>query len=164
MAGGLFGRPFYFNEKCIVFSLICMGLFLYKPNFTNKYLLYFTLFLIFVLAYVAMAWYDYYFNCDLVALKRGERSFTGLFKPPAHVPEYQYDKSKKQLNTTEKIDESENRRHMLIYGMHLIVIAPILGYVALYGIKSNKFIYPIIGVLALFTAGYHGVALMIGSH
>ena len=71
MAGGLFGRPFVFNEKCIIFSLICMALFLYKPHFQNQYVLYFTLFIIFVVAYVAMAWYDYYFNCDIVPLKRG---------------------------------------------------------------------------------------------
>ena len=73
MAGGLFGRPFVLNEKCIVFSLICMTLFLFKPTFRNQYLLYFTLFIIFVVAYVAMAWYDYYFNCDIVPLKRGTK-------------------------------------------------------------------------------------------
>ena len=71
MAGGLFGRPLVLNEKCIVFSLICMGLFLYKPMFENTYLKYLSLFLIFVVAYVAMAWYDYYFNCDIVPLNRG---------------------------------------------------------------------------------------------
>ena len=89
MAGGIFGRPFVLNEKCIVFSLICMALFLFKPTFRNQYLLYFTLFIIFVVAYVAMAWYDYYFNCDIVPLKRGTKSFTGLFKPPAHIAKTQ---------------------------------------------------------------------------
>jgi len=43
MAGGLFGRPFAFNEKCIVFSILCMSLFLYKPKFKNNYWLYFIL-------------------------------------------------------------------------------------------------------------------------
>ena len=118
MAGGLFGRPFVLNEKCIVFSLICMALFLIKPTFKNQYLLYFSLFVIFVVAYVAMAWYDYYFNCDIVPLKRGTRSFTGLFKPPAHAPE----KQEKDKDT--KLDNS--RRHMLIYAMHILMIAPLL--------------------------------------
>ena len=54
MAGGLFGRPFAFNLKCIVFSIICMILFLYKPEFSNNYSRYITLFLIFVVAYVAI--------------------------------------------------------------------------------------------------------------
>ena len=156
MAGGLFGRPFVLNEKCIVFSLICMALFLIKPTFKNQYLLYFSLFLIFVVAYVAMAWYDYYFNCDIVPLKRGTRSFTGLFKPPAHAPE----KQEKDKDT--KLDNS--RRHMLIYAMHILMIAPLLGYIAIYKNKINPITYPIIGVLALFTAGYHAGAIMLHSH
>jgi hypothetical protein len=156
MAGGLFGRPFVLNEKCIVFSLICMSLFLIKPTFKNQYLLYFSLFVIFVVAYVAMAWYDYYFNCDIVPLKRGTRSFTGLFKPPAHAPE----KQEKDKDT--KLDNT--RRHMLIYTMHILMIAPLLGYIAIYKNKINPITYPIIGVLALFTAGYHGSAIMLHSH
>ncbi len=156
MAGGLFGRPFVLNEKCIVFSLICMALFLIKPTFKNQYLLYFSLFVIFVVAYVAMAWYDYYFNCDIVPLKRGTRSFTGLFKPPAHAPE----KQEKDKDT--KLDNT--RRHMLIYAMHILMIAPLLGYIAIYKNKINPITYPIIGVLALFTAGYHGSAIMLHSH
>ena len=52
MAGGLFDRPFAFNMKCIVFSIISMALFLYKPAFKNQYYLYFTLFIIFVVSYV----------------------------------------------------------------------------------------------------------------
>ena len=164
MAGGLFGRPFYLNEKCIIFSLICMALFLYNPTFYNKYFLYLTLFFIFVIAYIAMAWYDYYFNCDLVPFKRGKYSFTGLFKPPAHVPEYQFDKSKKILNTYDKLNETNYRRLLLIYGMHFLFISPILAYVAIYGNKSNTFIYPILGFLSLFTAAYHGLALIFASH
>ena len=156
MAGGLFGRPFVLNEKCIVFSLICMALFLIKPTFKNQYLLYFSLFVIFVVAYVAMAWYDYYFNCDIGPLKRGTRSFTGLFKPPAHAPE----KQEKDKDT--KLDNT--RRHMLIYAMHILMIAPLLGYIAIYKNKINPITYPIIGVLALFTAGYHGSAIMLHSH
>ena len=58
MAGGLFNnKPFVINEKCIFFSLICMALFLFKPNFHSNITLYFSLFIIFVVAYVAMAWF-----------------------------------------------------------------------------------------------------------
>ena len=156
MAGGLFGRPFVLNEKCIIFSLICMALFLYKPEFKNKWFLYFTLLIIFVIAYVAMAWYDYYFNCDIVPLKRGTRSFTGLFKPPAHAVE----KQEKDKDT--KLDNT--RRHMLIYAMHIIMIVPLLGYIAIYKHKINPITYPIVGVLSVFTLGYHASAIMIHSH
>ena len=157
MAGGLFGRPFVFNEKCIIFSLICMALFLYKPQFQNQYLLYLTLFIIFVVAYVAMAWYDYYFNCNIVPLKRGSGyGLTQLFKPDAHVPEKQ--KKDKDASLDNK------RRHFLIYAMHLALIAPLLGYIAIYRKQINPITYPILGVLALFTAGYHGGMMLITSH
>ena len=32
MAGGLFGKPFALNIKCIIFSLMIMAIFLYKPK------------------------------------------------------------------------------------------------------------------------------------
>jgi hypothetical protein len=157
MAGGLFGRPFVFNEKCILFSLICMALFIYKPQFQNQYLLYLTLFIIFVVAYVAMAWYDYYFNCDIVPLNRGPvYGPTQLFKPDAHVP----DKQEKGKDTP--LDAK--RRYFLISIMHLALISPLLGYIAVYRKQINPITYPILGVLALFTAGYHGGKILINSH
>ena len=54
MAGGLFKQPFVFNEKCIFFSLINMGLFLYNPAIKNKYIMALSLFIVFVISYVAM--------------------------------------------------------------------------------------------------------------
>ena len=169
MAGGLFGRPFAFNEKCIVFSLICMMLFLYRPDYKNTYSLYFSLFIIFVFAYVAMAWYDYYFNCDLVSLRRGTASFTGLFKPPAHVPEIQESQpgEGKETNTTEleqRKKEDLRLKMYLIYGMHLLFIVPILLYIAYYKKGVNPLIYPTLAVLAVFTAAYHGMGLMSSMH
>jgi hypothetical protein len=156
MAGGLFGKPFAFNEKCIVFSLICMALFLYKPNITNNYVLAGVLFLIFTIAYVAMAWYDYFFNCDILPLRRGKYSLTGTFKPPAHEPEKQEHHKDTPLDS--------NKRQTLIYAMHLLFIVPLLGYVAFKQTKINPITYPLIGTLAVFTASYHGLALMSSQH
>ena len=157
MAGGLFGRPFVLNEKCIVFSLICMGLFLYKPMFENTYLKYLTLFLIFVVAYVAMAWYDYYFNCDIVPLNRGSGvSLTQQFKPPAHVP----DKQEGGIST----DLDKKRKRMLIYGLHLFLIVPFLLYIAYYKNNVNPIVYPLLVALGIFTALYHGVSFMTIQH
>lgn len=153
MAGGLFGRPFVLNEKCIFFALICMALFLYKPNFKSNFVLYATLFVIFVIAYVSMAWYDYFFNCDILPLKRGNKSLTGKFKPPAHQP----DKQTKDKDTS--IDKK--RRAILIYASHILFIVPILLYIARYRKKINPIVYPLLGVLAIFTLGYHGVSIMM---
>ena len=151
MAGGLFGRPFVFNIKCIIFSLIIMVLFLVKPVIKNKLILGLTLFIIFVVSYVAMAWYDFYYNCRLLPLQRGQKSLTGLFKPEIH--------SQKQINST-----NMSRGHMMIYASHIAFIVPLLIYIAYYKGKVNNMTYPILIVLAIFTLIYHGGAMIQGSH
>ena len=151
MAGGLFGKPFILNIKCIIFSLIIMVLFLYKPNIKSNLTLALILFGIFVISYVALAWYDYYYNCLLLPLQRSKRSLTGLFKPDKH--------SQKQ------IDKSNTKRgHMVIYLSHIIFIVPLLLYISYYKQSVNIFIYPILMALAVFTLIYHGGAMLQGSH
>ncbi|MEE9573464.1 MAG: hypothetical protein V3W20_10480 [Candidatus Neomarinimicrobiota bacterium] len=156
MAGGLFGRPFTFNVKCIIFSMICMALFLYKPNIRNQYVLYGVLFIIFTVAYVAMAWYDYYFNCDLLPLQKGGYSLQQYIKPPPHKPKKQIDHKEEEVD--------RRMRRMLIYASHILFIVPMLAYLALYKTKVNPIIYPLLGVLAVFTLGYHGLGLMTAVH
>ena len=69
-----------------------------------------------------MAWYDFFFNCNIIPLRRGGAySLTGKFKPPAH-------KKDKQLNDT---DLDKSRKHILIYLSHILFIVPILAYIAL---------------------------------
>tara|TARA_B110000261_G_C12783623_1_gene237447 strand:- start:6 stop:467 length:462 start_codon:yes stop_codon:yes gene_type:complete len=151
MAGGLFGRPFELNIKCIVFSIIIMLLFLYKPIIKTKLLLGLILFSIFVISYVAMAWYDYFYECRILPFKRGEKSLTGLLKPPIQ--------DERQLN-----NRNREKGHMIIYLSHIIFIVPLLVYISYYKQKVNKMTYPILIVLAIFTLLYHGVAMVSGSH
>jgi hypothetical protein len=151
MSGGLFGQPFVLNIKCIIFSLIIMILFLYKPTIKNKLILTAILFIIFVISYVALAWYDYYYDCQLLPLQRGDKSLTGVFKPEVH--------SQKQ------IDKSNTKKgNILIYLSHIIFIVPLLLYISYYKNKVNGFIYPILIALAVFTLIYHGGAMLQGSH
>jgi hypothetical protein len=151
MAGGLFGRPFVLNIKCIIFSLIIMALFLVKPVIKNKLILGLTLFIIFVVSYVAMAWYDFYYDCRLLPLQRGSKSLTGMLKPEVH--------SQKQVNST-----NIRRGNMIIYASHIAFIVPLLMYIAYYKGKVNKMTYPILIVLAVFTVIYHGMGMITGSH
>jgi hypothetical protein len=151
MSGGLFGRPFVLNIKCIIFSIIIMILFLYQPTIKSNLVLGITLIIIFVISYVSLAWYDYYYDCRLLPLQRGEKSVTGLFKPEVH--------SQKQ------IDKSNTKKgNMLIYLSHIIFIVPLLLYIAYYKNKVNVFIYPILIALAVFTLIYHSGAILQGSH
>jgi hypothetical protein len=157
MAGGLFGKPFVLNEKCIVFALICMGLFLYKPDYKNEIVLYISLFILFVLAYVAMAWYDFIFNCQLLPLKKGYiGGITALFKPGSHNKD-------KQEKHNETLKDTKLKK-IIIYLSHLIFIVPLLVYIAIFKNNVNKMIYPLLGATALFTALYHGIHLIFMSH
>lgn len=148
MAGGLFGRPFVFNEKCIIFSLLCMLLFLIKPPYHNTFVLYTSLFLIFIGAYVAMAWYDYYFNCNLISLQRGQYSMTGLLKPPQEAQHV-------SMNKEEKQTVENKRKKILIYLFHIIGIIPFLMYLFYYQNKTPYFVFPLLFVLIVFTFLYH---------
>lgn len=59
MSGGIFpGRPFAWNIKCIIFTaLVAGGYWVLPPK--NIYALFFLLWI----PYVAMAWYDYSYDC-----------------------------------------------------------------------------------------------------
>ena len=154
MAGGLFGKPFAINIKCVIFSLICMALFLYKPTFSNNYTLYGALFVLFTVAYVAMAWYDYFFDCRILPLRKGEFSWQRFVKPPAHD-----EKKQKEWSC----EEDKSARSMLINLSHIFFIVPILAYIVFYRKTVNPIIYPLLGFLAIFTLGYHGVFLLRNS-
>ncbi len=155
MAGGLFGQPFVFNMKCIIFALACMALFLYKPNIPDNRVMAFVLAVIFVVAYIAMAWYDYYFDCRLTPLESGDLSLTGLAKP--------------DVVRAERVGPppggSEEQRNDILTGLfHFLFVAPILVYIVVKRDRVNKQIYPWLGALAAFTVLFHGVALMGSSH
>lgn len=59
MAGGLFpGKPFAWNVKCVVFTAIVSAGYWFAPH-KNVWMLLFLLWF----PYVAMAWYDYTYDC-----------------------------------------------------------------------------------------------------
>tara|TARA_B100000427_G_C15427298_1_gene559102 strand:+ start:165 stop:641 length:477 start_codon:yes stop_codon:yes gene_type:complete len=145
MAGGIFpGQPFTLNIKCIIFALLCMGLFLIKPEEVpvRKE---FSLFIIFVVAYVAMAWYDYYYNCQLMPFERGTSSVTAKLKP----------EEQESLCGLEK-----HRYHMMIYAAHLFFIVPLLAYFYYKKGKVSDRMYGMLGALVVFTFLYHAYKML----
>ena len=157
MAGGLFGKPFALNEKCIIFSMIVIALFLYKPPdeiYDNKVKLGFMLFTIFIVSYVAMAWYDFYFDCRILPLKKGKYSVSDFFKPDV--------KYKKQISHKES-DIDRKRKNIIIFLSHIIFIAPLLLYIAHKKELDDK-LQTVVSVLAVFTLFYHGIQLLYNIH
>lgn len=102
MSGGIFpGRPFAWNVKCIFFTMLIAGGYWYAPP-KNKYILAFLLWL----PYVALAWYDYSYDCKDKMLPTvfpyGRKIFLP-FKPAGYKAEY--DKlSDDQLQQMDKVD------------------------------------------------------------
>lgn len=154
MAGGLFGQPFTINEKCIVFSILMMVVFLYCPKFENKYYRYFSLFIVFVVSYVSMAWYDYYHGCSIMPLRRGKYGITTLMKPGAS--------KKAPSNRTTALTRA--RTAQVVYWSHLLLFVPLLAYTAYYGHKSGKKVYSVLFALGIFTAAYHTLRLVSSVH
>jgi hypothetical protein len=131
MAGGIFPNyPFELNIKCVIFSGIIIGLFFYCPPEMNIYWKSFVSFLLFVIAYVALAWYDYKFDCQKMALKKGTSPYgiTGQLKPPPHT-ESQIDSSK--MKEDERAFEGT-----LIHLYHLLFVTPLCIYIGLNGDKA----------------------------
>ena len=155
MAGGLFGKPFALNIKCVIFSLICMSLFLYCPSLEGS-ILYLILFIIFVVSYVAMAWYDYYFDCRILPFKRGEKSFTGLFKPPV------YQEKKQTEHVESKVEQ--RRKKYLVYFFHLLFLVPFLSYIVVMGKKTPQKVFTLLGAVVVATAVYHGYGVINLTH
>lgn len=156
MAGGLFGRPFAFNIKCIIFSLIIISLFFYSPIIKKTYISYGIAFLLFVISYVGMAWYDSIFNCDILPLKKGEKSIQKYLKPEAHI-------ERKQIEHLETAYET-SLKYKLIYAAHLFFVVPFLGYISIYRRKIPNYMYIVLGVLTVFTMMYHGIYFMYSFH
>ena len=158
MSGGIFdGYPFTLNIKCIIFSLIIMIIYsIYPIQTDSKFIIFLIYFGIFVISYVALAWYDYYFGCSQLPLFRGEYSLTGLAKPPAHEPD-------KQIG--HMMSEKEmGKNSTLIYWLHLLIIVPLLSYIGIMKDKAHTRTFDILLALVLFTAVYHGSKLMVKSH
>lgn len=118
MAGGLYvGRPFSFNLKCIVFTAAMMGGYWYLPSRR-----YWVLALLAWLPYVAMAWYDYAYDChdkmDPTIVPFGRVLFLP-FKPQGYKAEYRK-MAASQLDTMDSID------HVAAWTLLVLVVATLL--------------------------------------
>lgn len=102
MAGGLYpGRPFAFNIKCIVFTAAIAGGYWWLPPRSVL-----TLLFLLWLPYVAMAWYDYMYDCrdkmQPTLFPFGRHLFLP-FKPPGYQAEMNK-LAQSQLDAMDRLD------------------------------------------------------------
>ena len=155
MAGGIFPNyPFELNIKCVIFSIIIIGLFFYKPPDINIYWKLFVSFVLFVISYVTMAWYDYKFDCQKLALKKSTSplGITGYLKPPVYTPS--------QIDRSKMTKEEKDLEMILINFYHLLIIAPLFLYIGLNKEKSNPFASTLLIANLIFAIFYHGVRVV----
>lgn len=137
MAGGIYSDlPFVVNPKCLAFAgAICLLYWLA----TSTEFTYWLLPLLFVGAYVSMAWYDWAYGCD-VKLKSGTLGIDAGFKP-------QYDS-----------DPGDKDKSIFLF--HLVALSVILysGYVGYATTSENVFLF--VQWLAGAGIAYHGWRLI----
>lgn len=144
MAGGIFvDQPYHPNPKCLFFAAVIMAIYWFSPAEKNELLLP----VIFVVAYVAMAWYDYMYNCDTIMYSGsaiGPNTFDAIFKP-------------QRRGAGKKLSAFQEREYLSrVYLFHIFAVVPVLLYAGYFGTTSNVKIFPVIFVMGLIALVYHG--------
>jgi hypothetical protein len=164
MAGGLFtGREFEPNIKCIVIGVVLILLYLWIAPQPNYYIIP----IIFVVAYVAVAWYDYYYSCKQRLYSGtgvlGVSTLDAIFKPqrrdqaaddPSNVPE-------KEAHLLEGRGAQEAAYLQKVYAFHALAVVPLLLYVGIKGKDTPEGVYGAVIGLASIAGIYHGYRLLV---
>lgn len=166
MAGGIYeSRPFVFNIKCVIFAFLMIGLYWLAVRFANNNKPNYLLFpLIFIISYVALAWYDFSYQCSdkLYSGQYGiAATFDSIFKPQYRGEEKVTDPEKKLLIDQERVYQRN------VYLFHLLLIVPVLAYVG-YRLYSRTFTNDaardwsvVLSVLAFGALVYHGYRFFV---
>jgi hypothetical protein len=157
MAGGIFvDQPYHPNPKCLVFSFLLMLAYWFLPATKNVFML----FAIFLISYIALAWYDEMYDCSQTLLSGtslGPNTFDAIFKPQKRSQNKIKNKDK-NINFVKDQEQSYLSR---VYLFHVLAVAPLVIYVGYNGLNTDSRAFPVLltfGVLALM---YHGTRLFI---
>lgn len=150
MAGGIFPNyPFQLNIKCVIFSFIIISLFFYKPPELDIIWKFYISIILFIISYIAMAWYDYKFQCQKLALKRGtnDKSLTQIIKPPMHT------KSQKDMSQATK--EENFLEQNLLHAYHAFIVSPLLIFIGTYKNNTSENVFLLLNISLFFVILYH---------
>lgn len=127
MAGGIFpGQPLSFNPKCIVFTLLIAAGYWFLPHKSVPVLvalLYFP--------YLAMAWYDYIYNCEY-RLQPTIFPFGRFVYLPVKPPDYKERYDNLSAESKDKIARWDRFFAFILLGLVLVFISS-----SYYGSKAN---------------------------
>ena len=162
MAGGIFTeRAFEPNIKCIIFAIIMVLAYLYLSPKPNTYILP----IIFVGAYISMAWYDWLYNCDSKMYSGtkgyGASLLDAIFKPQRRAPEPHLKKVTEDPRQKHLAKDQEKEFLKRVYQFHALVIVPILLYIGYKGKKVDERWYGVLLGLGGIAGLYHGTRLFV---
>ena len=122
MAGGIFpGQPLAFNIKCVIFSLLLASGYWYLPHKNVAVLaalLYFP--------YLAMAWYDYIYECKY-KLHPTIFPFGRWLYLPLKPPDYKDEYENLSVESKDKIAEWDRFFFFIILGVVLVFFIQLYG-------------------------------------
>lgn len=150
MGGGIFtGKSFVYNPKCIVFSFYSSLLFCAGGG-RNPLIIA----LIFIMAYVLLAWYDWVYNCREVMYAGSGPGFdfSPLFKP-------QQREKNRDRDELDLVADQEKAYLNKVYFFHAFIIAPLLIYVGYWGEQSRPGVWGGVGGLGGVALLYHSFRL-----
>jgi hypothetical protein len=165
MAGGIFtNRPFEPNIKCIVFGVVLILFYLFIAPEPNYYIIP----LIFVVAYIALAWYDFYFNCEQRLYSGtgvlGVSTLDSIFKPQRRTDASSDDAAnvaEKEAHLLKGRGEQERAYLQKVYLFHTLVVAPLLLYVGIRGSETPPGVFGALLGLGSLAGLYHGYRLLV---
>mgnify|MGYP006074893957 CR=1 FL=1 len=154
MAGGVFvDQPFHVNIKCVVFSVALILAYWTMPK-RNPFLVP----LIFVVAYVGMAWYDHVYDCKQKMYGGRLSGALSLHLSAPFKPQRRTTPSDGSKNLVED-PEALYRKKVNLF--HLVAVNPLFAYVGYYGANSTPLLYPALLGLGLVGVTYHGARLLV---
>jgi hypothetical protein len=154
MASGIFvEKPFHPNLKCVIFGLILMILYWFVPRINNVFMLP----IIFVLAYVSMAWYDYLYDCNSIMRSGswvGPNTIDSIFKPQRRGEnDTKYD--------IKFVQNQEQAYLSRVYLFHVLAVVPVLLYAGLKGNNADERIFQVLTVYGIVALLYHGTRMFL---
>ena len=160
-SGGIFTeRPFEPNIKCIIFAIIIILAYLYlhpKPNYA-------VLPILFISAYVGLAWYDYVYQCN-DKMYTGKSGIAGImdsiFKPQRRSDEPNLMLSEERQKHLLPMQEQEREYLKKVYLFHSIMVAAPLIYIGYKGKETNNKIFGYVLGLGVLAGAYHITRLFI---
>ena len=156
MQGGVYtNKAFQLNLKCVIFAALLMTAYWSIAAVPNPWMMP----LIFLVSYVAMAWYDWVYGCRpglFSGSGYGVAVFDSIFKPGAgpHGAEGGPRPGPGEAPPTMHPNQvGIYSRNVALF--HLIAVVPLLAYIGYTGKSANPQVFVLLLGLGLLSGAYH---------